>query len=606
MAVFNWDALNAEELQAALSAADPGQIAGLDTDYLLEYAAEDTDITWNFYQHILVPALDKFKAYADYHKEQMVSAITHNAIQQLLGIWIDVTYMEQHREHLLQLQEEQLAKILNHKDIKAGIDSFNQAVMQNLLASEPEVKYHKIPDRKPEPNKFTQEGHVSRNWKSWYTKEEEIARLTANPEPLPRYLKFLEKVDDFKEKLHRFPNLTDEEIKHYNLFSIKSPDDKRWLLYEALKFPIKVTVFNKHNPDAPKKAAVDEAAMLGMGEIGKMFIDWQSTTKELQFIESLVSRLDKDDIFHPQFKLPGTYTGRLSGAGGFSMQILPKSAEFLEAFRPAPGHRIVDIDVSALEPVVLTELSRDKGLLSVYGPSASPYSDIYLTVGSRLGTMGQPFRDCGYDYLNPTKEAAAKCKKEHKNLRNIVKKLHLSASYGAGAGKICSSLQLDGVSITYDEVKTLHTEYWNIFGDVRKYEQKLVSQWEKNGGWFLNGVGFPTCVAQDKLKDIMNRQIQGTGHTILTFLQKQIADGFAAEKIKYRPYVWDFHDEVVVEVPEEQAARAFEIMNNAFAELNKLLHSAETVVKFKGSGDVMYSLAEAKVEDYKSIWRGKV
>jgi hypothetical protein len=603
MAVFNWDALNAEELKAALSAADPGQIAGLDTDYLLEYAAEDTDITWNFYQHILVPALDKFKAYADYHKEQMVSAITHNAIQQLLGIWIDVTYMEQYREKLLLLQEEQMAAIFNHKEIKAGIDSFNQAVLDNLLKSEPEVKYHKIPDRKPEPVKFTKEGQVSRKWKAWYTLEEEVERLTNDPVPLPRYVKFLEKVKDFKDKLALYPNLTDAEIKYYNLFSVKSPDDKRWLFYDALRMPVKVTVFNKHNPDAPKKPSVDESAMLGMGEIGKLFIDWQSSTKELQFIESLVSRLDEEDIFHPQFKIPGTYTGRLSGAGGFSMQILPKTAGFLEAFRPAPGHKLVDIDVSALEPVVLTELSRDTGLLSVYGPNASPYADIYLTVGSRLGNMGQPFRDCGYDYLNPTKEAVAKCKKENKNLRGIVKKLHLSASYGAGPGKICSALQLDGVDISYDAVKSMHTEYWNIFKDVKKYEAKLVSQWEKNGGWFLNGLGFPTCVAQDKLKDIMNRQVQGTGHTILTFLQKIIADDLAEAKIPYRPYVYDWHDQILLEVPDEYAARAFKIMEDAFAKMNFALQDGNTVVNFRGSGGVFVSIAESKVETYESIWR---
>jgi DNA polymerase I-like protein with 3'-5' exonuclease and polymerase domains len=343
--------------------------------------------------------------------------------------------------------------------------------------------------------------------------------------------------------------------------------------------------------------------MLGMGEIGKLFIDWQSSTKELQFIESLVSRLDEEDIFHPQFKIPGTYTGRLSGAGGFSMQILPKTAGFLEAFRPAPGHKIIDIDVSALEPVVLTELSRDTGLLSVYGPNASPYADIYLTVGSRLGNMGQPFRDCGYDYLNPTKEAVAKCKKEHKQLRNIVKKMHLSASYGAGPGKICSALQLDGVDISYDTVKSMHAEYWNIFKDVKKYEAKLVSQWEKNGGWFLNGLGFPTCVAQDKLKDIMNRQIQGTGHTILTFLQKIIADDLTAEGIPYRPYVYDWHDQILLEVPDAYAARAFKIMEDAFVKMNRTLQDGNTVVNFRGSGGVFVSIAESKVEAYESIWR---
>jgi hypothetical protein len=142
-----------------------------------------------------------------------------------------------------------------------------------------------------------------------------------------------------------------------------------------------------------------------------------------------------------------------------------------------------------------------------------------------------------------------------------------------------------------------------MFGTIKQYEQKLVAQWEKNGGWFLNGLGLPAAVAQDKIKDIINRQVQGTGHTILTFLQKQIADDLAAEGIPYRPYVWDFHDEIILEVPDAHAKRTYEIMDAAFKKVNKTLQDGSTVVQFKGSGDVMYSLAEAKIEDYKSIWR---
>jgi DNA polymerase I-like protein with 3'-5' exonuclease and polymerase domains len=599
---FNWSALDPAELESVLGAADPSRIAWLETDYLLEYAAEDTDITWMFYTHVLKPGLDKFKAYADYHKEYFIPLVEHHAIQQLGGIWIDTEHMANVKEELLAKQSTYLRNILEHPTIRAGIDMFNNLVLQNMRDSKPAVCYRKVPDRKPEPKKFTQAGHVSRNWKAWYALEEEIARLTENPEPLPRFTNWAAKVKVLEDAIARYDELTPEEIKEHSLFSLTSVDDKRWLFYNALSFPVLVYTYNKFNPEAEQKPSVDESAMKGMGEIGELFIEWQGATKELQFVESLSSRLF-GDVFHPQFKVPGTYTGRLSGAGGFSMQILPKTPSFLEAFRPRPGHKLVDIDVSALEPVVLTELSRDEGLLSVYGPNASPHADIYLTVGARLGSVGQAFRDCGYDYKNPTKEAASRCKKEHKNLRGIVKKLHLSASYGAGPRKIHEALALDGVSLSLDEVRRMHGEYWEMFGSIKQYEQRLVAQWEKNGGWFLNGLGLPAAVAQDKIKDIINRQIQGTGHTILTFLQKQIADDLAAEGIPYRPYVFDFHDEIILEVPDAHAKRTYEIMDAAFKKINKTLQDGSTVVQFKGSGDVMYSLAEAKIEEYKSIWR---
>lgn len=603
---LNWDALNEEELNQVLSAADPGKIAWLDVDYLLEYAAEDTDITHNFYQHILVPALDKFKAYQEYHLEYMIPLIQHTVVQQLLGIWIDAEYMNKVKEEVQTALTKAEKDILTHDTISRGISVFNNHVLASMLSTKPDSCYKKIPERKPEPNKYTKEGHVSRNWKAWYALENEIEELSKNPIPLPRFTKWQSKYKVLQNAIENYANLTRDEIKEHELFSINSTDDKKWLFYEYLKYPVKVYTYNKSNPDAEKKPAVDESAMRGFGDEGALFIAWQELSKELQFIESLMSRVDENEFFHPQFKVPGTYTGRLSGAGGFSMQILPKSARFLEAFRPVPGHKIIDIDVSALEPVVLTELSRDEGLLSVYGPTASPYADIYLTVGSRLGNVGLPFREAGYDYKNPSKEAASKCKKEFKNLRNIIKKLHLSASYGAGAGKIHSSLTLDGVTITYDEVKQMHTDYWSMFSQIKQYGSRLEAQWAKNNGWFLNGAGLPVSVAQDKLKDIINRQIQGTGHVILTFLQKQIAEDLAAAKIPYRPYVFDFHDQILLEVPDAYADEAYKIMDEAFNKINKTLQDGSTVVKFKGSGGVLYSLAEGKVEDYKSIWRGKV
>ena len=423
---FNWSNLHAEELESVLSAADPSRISLLDTDYMLDYACQDTDITWMFHNHILAPALDKFKAYAEYHQSHMVSLITHHAVQQLQGIWIDTVQLSQVKEDLLQLQATKLRDILENPTVRAGIDSFNAAVLAATIADKPKQQYKTIPERKPEPKKFTKEGHVSRNWKAWYALEEEIQRLETNRVVIPRYQKHLDKVAELEAAIMRYDDLTDEEIKEYSLFNLKSVDDKRWLFYEALSFPVKVFTFNKANRDAEQKPSVDSSAMGAMGDIGKLFIDWQDTTKELQFVDSLMSRIDSEDVFHPQFRVPGTYTGRLSGAGGFSMQILPKTPGFLESFRPRPGHKLVDIDVSALEPVVLTELSRDRGLLSVYGPEASPFADIYITVGSRLGGVGQAFRDCGYDYTNPSEESAKRCKKEHKNLRNIVKVLHLS------------------------------------------------------------------------------------------------------------------------------------------------------------------------------------
>jgi hypothetical protein len=175
----------------------------------------------------------------------------------------------------------------------------------------------------------------------------------------------------------------------------------------------------------------------------------------------------------------------------------------------------------ALEPTVLTSASGCKTLNAVYGPKAPLNGDIYSFVGAQLGgELGRAISATGYDWKNPTPESTAKVKKEAKKWRNIAKVLHLSASYGAGPGKIRQTLGSSGIEISMNETKRLHAQYWSLFGGVKEYEQHLVSMWERNGGWFLNPAGLPQAIAQERIRDIVNScfaadtlvRVQGYGY----------------------------------------------------------------------------------------------
>lgn len=137
-----------------------------------------------------------------------------------------------------------------------------------------------------------------------------------------------------------------------------------------------------------------------------------------------------------------------------------------------------------------------------------------------------------------------------------------NCGYGAGPGKIRLGLSQQGVEMSMAEAKRLHQAYWALFAQVKAFGRWLEAQWENNGGWWLNGIGRPLCVAADYKRDIINRDIQSTGHDCFMLFCKVTAEELQRAGIRYVPYVWDLHDCCSVEVPDEQVAEAKRIIDD--------------------------------------------
>lgn len=167
-----------------------------------------------------------------------------------------------------------------------------------------------------------------------------------------------------------------------------------------------------------------------------------------------------------------------------------------------------------------------------------------------------------------------------------------NCSYGAGAGKIQQSLKLEGINISFDEAKRMHTAYWELFAKVKQYETFLKIQWERNDGWFLNPMGRPIAVAQDYLRDIVNRSIQSGGHDAFLLYLSLLSGKLNTHSISYKPYIWDLHDAVMLTVPEDEVEEAVHILDVvAMDELNARLGGT---IRLKGVTNVVNNWAEDK------------
>lgn len=294
---------------------------------------------------------------------------------------------------------------------------------------------------------------------------------------------------------------------------------------------------------------------------------------------------------HPRFRQFGTITGRLAGASGYSVHQQPKSEGYFRAWRARPGYKWISLDFKSVEDVMLTEMSRDPSLMKLYGPGAHPAQDAYLFTAAGLPIIGPKLRAEGYDPNNPTAETVAHVKKVCKKERAIGKKLKLSANYGAGPNKIRAELALDGVVLSLAEAVKLHSGYWELYKGVKELERDLVMEWERNGGYVLNGIGRPVGCHADMLKDLISRTIQSTAHDVQMlhiYLTREI---LGQEGVEFEWVVVDWHDQLIIEVRAEEAERTAEIMmTKVLGELNRRLQGLIPILGDAQIGDNLWEV----------------
>lgn len=209
--------------------------------------------------------------------------------------------------------------------------------------------------------------------------------------------------------------------------------------------------------------------------------------------------------------------------------------------------------------------------------------------------LGPPIRATGYDPYAPTKDSIAAAKKACKKERSIAKLLILSDNYGSGVKKKQKILSLNGVDMSLDEVQDMHSALMDAKDGVIQYSAWLSDQWKINKGWVENGYGRPICVDEKYVKDILNRVVQSTGHDILQLYARITARMLDEAGLHWRPIVMDWHDESIIEVPDDQVEAAKQIMEvDAYRELNAILGGT---CPLKGSAAVAKTLAGIKLEE---------
>ncbi len=514
--------------------ADKGEMWRAPTEILGKYCALDAEACYLLFDRILSPILGQFPDLEKFFLSDVMNHIQIHIEQKIHGIAVDRKGLEARREVLLAEISGLTDAFLSHPKTSPNIREIELAMCKEIEAKE--------------PAKFKKDGGISKNWTNWKQ------RLTA---------------------------ATDGTNPAYR-FNINSGNQLRELLYDRLGFLPRIYTEGG-------EPAVGHKAYKHMGDIGMILSDRADKVKELSYVDKYLELTSSRTTIHPSFRQPGTITGRGSSKEP-NMQQIPKTKAMMSLFQARPGHVWVDLDFSALEPVVLTEFSQDENLLAIYGDSA-PKNDIYLFVAASIPTYSDTVRKCGYDPLNPTPAGLAAAKAQCKSIRSICKTVVLACQYGAGVRKIMETLEQDNVFLSFEEVQAIHTGYWNLFAKAKDFARSLHFEWKRNGGYILNGMGRPMCVPEDYSKDLLNRFVQSTGHDILIKYVSILSKNLNAADIPWKPIIIDFHDATTVEVPELYAERTVKAFNESMRELNQLLGGS---VQLRGTPTAGRNLADCK------------
>lgn len=274
-----------------------------------------------------------------------------------------------------------------------------------------------------------------------------------------------------------------------------------------------------------------------------------------------------------------------------SLNLLAMSKNILRFMRGPEGWLCVGIDINALEPHVIAHYSQCPIYMGLYGPDAVPNQDAYILLGTTIPKYADMFLE-HYDPKAPNKEGVSYIKEHYEKERFVCKTTFLSCVYGIKPPALQASLAAGGVDMSLREVEGIHRDYWRTFTAVKKFSQRLQSEWRSNGGYIITGRGTPKPMDMKAAsKDILSRFTQTTGHQFIMRWIEHIADVRKEWGVTMRPIIKDLHDATYWTAPEEEAEKAGEVLQEGLRRLNEEI---QLTVTLRGATKIGSTLEIAK------------
>lgn len=334
-----------------------------------------------------------------------------------------------------------------------------------------------------------------------------------------------------------------------------SPSQMSWLLKDYLGLDIT----DMDGEESTGKAVLNRLAAEDREDI-KTFLEWREADKVLTMYVPTYRELQVDGVIHPSFNLTGTRTGRTSSSGPNLQQVPPK---LYRLFKPRPGHKFIQYDLSGIEAALIALYSGDSKLYEILEKGESIHDH---NAKAMFGL------DC------PVNEVSTKFPKERKTVKNI----GFACFYGAGWRRISKVFAAGGFPISDAEAKAKLKLLRSYYPKAFEFHREVTEVFER-GETVTNLFGRPI-----NLQPHENPYMQGFN----TLIQSSASDlNLRACEIAWKK--WDkskaypllvIHDCIIAEAEAGYAEEAEQILIEAMTGFK--LESDNGPIKLRVEGGI--------------------
>lgn len=332
-------------------------------------------------------------------------------------------------------------------------------------------------------------------------------------------------------------------------FNINSTQQLGKILFEKLNLPVKKKTKTGYSTD------VDILEKLKKYHpIIEKILEYRSLMKlNSTYVEGLIPYINqKTGRIHSYFHQTITATGRISSTEP-NLQNIPSRADFgkniKKAFVSKDGYTFIDADYSQVELRVLAHMSNDENMKKAFMND----EDIHREVASQVFNV--PFEDV-------TKE-----------MRSRAKAVNFGIVYGItgfGLGK--------QIHVSRKEADEYINSYFEKFQGVKQYMDNMVKNAKEKGyveTLFERRRYIPELKSSNYMvrefgkRAAMNTPIQGTAADIMKIAMNNVYKELIKNNIDGK-IILQVHDELLLEVKDEQKEEAKKILQNAMENAYKL------------------------------------
>ncbi|WP_029522748.1 bifunctional 3'-5' exonuclease/DNA polymerase [Persephonella sp. KM09-Lau-8] len=272
----------------------------------------------------------------------------------------------------------------------------------------------------------------------------------------------------------------------------------------------------------------------------KELLEIRSEKKTLDKLKELSSHLRNGRIYS-EFKQIGAPTGRMASSRPNLQNI---TRELRKLFKAHPGRKLIVADYSQIELRIAAEYVNDETMIKAF----SEGKDLHRFTASLI---------LGKEYEEITKEE-----------RQMAKAINFGLIYGISPKSLMEYAKNNyGIDITLREAQKFHERFFEVYSGFKKWHEKVKEELSKKHTIVVYSLLGRRMVV-NRFTEAVNFPIQATGSDMLkmavVFFGK-LKDGLDAHIVNL------IHDEIVVDVKEEDAQKAKDVLSESMLRSGKIL-----------------------------------